>query len=187
MSLRKIGDTLTFDFTVHNPSNGSVSDADSLPTCEVFEDLNDTPILTPVVVKRSGRVGDYRVSFSTATGFAVGNSYNVVATVVVSSITAKARIASFVLDSKRLVDLNDLSQSQILNDATPFSGADISMLMAFIRNKKQLIKFGSTWYLLIKDNAGTNDILKKALKDKDGHEISDIDAGVLAQEMASEV
>lgn len=95
-----LGQSVILDFTTHNPLTGQISDADALPTCEVFEDTTDAPILTPTVTKRSGKTGDYRVSFdaTAANGFEVGKSYNVIAEATVSSITAKARIESFILE-----------------------------------------------------------------------------------------
>ena len=98
---RRLNDNITLDFTTHNPTTGDVSDADSLPICEVFEEASDTPILTPTVVKRSGKTGDYRVTFvaDNANGFEENKAYNVIATVVVGGKTAKARIASFSLES----------------------------------------------------------------------------------------
>jgi len=112
---RKLGDTIVLDFTTHDPTTGNVSDADSTPTCEVFEDANDTPILTPTVTKRTGKTGNYRVSIVATAGnnFGVGRSYNVIVSATVVLITAKGRIASFSLDSKRLADLNDLAKADI--------------------------------------------------------------------------
>lgn len=106
---RKLGDTITYDFTTHNPATGVVSDADSTPTCEVFEDDNDTAILSPTVTKRTGKTGNYRVSIPATAGnsFSVGSSYNVIITATVNSIQAKSRIAAFTLDGKRISDLND--------------------------------------------------------------------------------
>jgi hypothetical protein len=97
---RKIGDLITLDFTTHNPNTAQVQDADFIPTCQVFEDAADIPILTPLVVKRSGLTGDYRTTFtaSAANGFEVDKSYNVIVEVTVIGITAKARIASFALE-----------------------------------------------------------------------------------------
>jgi len=116
--MSNLGDIITFDFTTHNPSTGMVSDADALPTCEVFEDDNDTEILSPVVSKRTGKTGNYRVSIetSTANGFEVGKSYNVIVATTVNLVSAKARVAVFVLDSKRNADLNDLSTSQVRSE-----------------------------------------------------------------------
>jgi hypothetical protein len=125
--MHKINDLITFDFTTHNPATGMVQDGDSLPTCKVFEDNNDAEILTPTAVKRAGQLGDYRVSIAATTGngFEVGRTYNVVVSATVNSISAKSRVGVFVLDSKRLADLNDLAQAQILSDATPFPGGRV--------------------------------------------------------------
>lgn len=124
---RKLGDTIYLDFTTHRADTGAVTDADSTPTCVVFEDDNDTPILSPTVTKRTGYTGVYRVPIAATAGngFEVGKSYNVDVTAVVNSVTAKARIGAFTLDGKRVSDLNDLAQADILSDATPFAGANV--------------------------------------------------------------
>jgi len=108
----KLGDLIVLDFTVHNPTTGNVSDADELPTCEVFEGDDDVSILSPEVVKRAGKIGDYRVSIigSTGNGFEVGRSYNVIARAVAAGVTAKSRIGCFSLDSKRNADLDETIQ-----------------------------------------------------------------------------
>lgn len=97
---RRLGESITLDFTVHNASTGQVQDADFLPTAEIFEDDTDVAILTPIVTKRVGWLGDYRLTFvaSTANGFEVNKSYNVVVTCIVAGVTAKARISSFNLE-----------------------------------------------------------------------------------------
>jgi hypothetical protein len=66
-------------------------------------------------------------------------------------------------------------------------GSDVDLLMSFIKNEKYLSKEGSVWYLVIRNDDDTADILKKALKDKNGDNITDIQAGVLAQELQSSV
>ena len=116
--MRKLGDTITLDFTTHNPSTGMVQDGDALPTCEVFEDDNNDTALEPVVSKRTGKTGNYRVSIeaSAINGFDVGKTYNVIASATVNSISAKSRIGIFVLDSKRNSDMNDLSASQVRSE-----------------------------------------------------------------------
>lgn len=97
----QLDQTITKDFTCHNPTNGQVQDADIIPTCEIFENTTDVPILTPVVTKRAILIGDYRVTFvtSAANGFELGKSYNIIVTATVAGITAKSRIASFEIES----------------------------------------------------------------------------------------
>jgi hypothetical protein len=130
MGIRKLGDIIVLDFTTHNSSTGAVQDTDLLPTCEIFEDDNDTAILTPAVTKRVDKTGNYRISIEATigNGFEIGKSYNVIISATVNDISAKSRIDSFVLDSKRINDLNDLSQSQILSDSTPFAGVSVDLI-----------------------------------------------------------
>lgn len=64
---------------------------------------------------------------------------------------------------------------------------DLDYLLAVIKNKKLLTKVSATWYLAIRNETDTNNILYKALKDVDGNELTDLQAGVLARELASSV
>lgn len=93
-----LGQTITLDFTTTSPTTGAAASASST-TVNVFEDVTDTAIVTPSATERSGQTGNYRVQVActTANGFEVGKSYNVVVTATVSSVSAKAVIASFVL------------------------------------------------------------------------------------------
>ena len=95
--MRILNETITLDFTTHNPLTGNIQDADFLPTCQVFEDTTDIPLITSVATKRVGQTGDYRVTFITspANGFEIGKSYNVIAEATVGGITAKASLESF--------------------------------------------------------------------------------------------
>lgn len=93
----KLEETVYVDFITSSPTTGAAADADSTPTAEVFEDATDTAILTPTVVKRTSKTGNYRVPLActAANGFELGKSYNVVASCVFSSVTYKAVVASF--------------------------------------------------------------------------------------------
>lgn len=62
--------------------------------------------------------------------------------------------------------------------------ASVALLKKYAQNKKVLNKSGATWSLVIYDNDGTTPLLTKALKDKDGGEITDLAAGVISQELA---
>jgi len=87
-----------FDVTTHIAATGAVSDADSPPEFDVFEEATDTPILSAVAMtKRTSKTGDYRGTYacSIANGFEVGKWYNVVVTAIVSSITAKLTVMTF--------------------------------------------------------------------------------------------
>ncbi len=74
-----------------------------------------------------------------------------------------------------------------LSDQADALGLDLDTMLAYVRNKKRLEKVGSTWYLVIRDAGDNVDILRKPLKDKNGNEITDIVAGVMASEGASSV
>jgi hypothetical protein len=112
-----LAETITLDFITSSPTTGAAIDADSIPTCEVFEDTTDTAILTPTVVKRTGKTGNYRVpvACTTANGFEAGKSYNVIASATVGAVAAKAVVSTFQI---RTNGADDLATS-ILTRATP--------------------------------------------------------------------
>jgi hypothetical protein len=83
-------------------------------------------------------------------------------------------------------DKDDI-RDRILSDSTAFDGADIGYMNKVIRNRKVLEKTGDVWYLIIYDDNDVDEILKKAIKDKDGSDITDLEAGVLAQELKTSV
>lgn len=93
-----LGQTITLDFVTSAPTTGAAATASSV-TVRIFEDANDTPILTPTATERSGQAGDYRVQVActTANGFEVGKSYSVVVEATVGGVAAKGIVASFVL------------------------------------------------------------------------------------------
>jgi hypothetical protein len=102
-----------------------------------------------------------------------------------------------------VVDTDDLLNPNVITEKvwdeptadrqTPgtIGGDYYNMLLGFawmqkiITNKKSLVKTGSVWQLIIYDNDDTTPILTKDLKDKDGNNITDLQAGVLAQELKS--
>lgn len=67
------------------------------------------------------------------------------------------------------------------------STANLDFMVECIRNRKELKKVGSVWYLIIYDEAGTTPILNKALKDVADNDIPDIAAGIFGVEIASSV
>ncbi|MBW2032037.1 MAG: hypothetical protein JRI94_00370 [Deltaproteobacteria bacterium] len=65
---------------------------------------------------------------------------------------------------------------------------DTDYLKDVIDGKKVLVKNGLTWELIIYDPTdGVTPILNKEMKDKDGNDITDLTAGILAQELANSV
>ena len=88
--------------------------------------------------------------------------------------------AGFTLDTTNLVSPTSVSNAV-------WAHSDAEFLLKIIKNKKSLVKNGSIWQLTIYDDDDTTPILTKDLKDKDGNNITDLEAGVLAQELRSSV
>jgi len=95
-----LGRTIYMDFVCHTAA-GAVSDADSLPGVEVFEDATDTTVYALTAVKRTAKTGNYRVPIvcTAANGFEIGKSYNVVASATVGGTSSKAVIGRFLIDN----------------------------------------------------------------------------------------
>lgn len=85
-----------------------------------------------------------------------------------------------------VVNVNQVSVRSS-NSAGLTSAPTIDFLADVVRNKKLLTKISNTWYLSVRNSTDTDDIMLKALKDKDGNDITDLQAGTLAQELASSV
>lgn len=76
----EIGKNLTFSICTHDPDTGVLTDADALPTYEIYEDDGDTVILSGDMVKRvAGNDGRYvkAVAATAANGFENGKTYTV--------------------------------------------------------------------------------------------------------------
>jgi hypothetical protein len=103
-------ETIYADFITSSPTTGAAVDADSLPTCEVFEDNTDTAILSPTVVKRTGKTGNYRIPIActAGNGFEAGKSYNVIVSATVGAVAAKAVVQTFQI---RTSDTDDLAKT----------------------------------------------------------------------------
>ncbi len=93
-----LGQTIHLDFATTNPSTAAAATASAV-TVRVFEDASDTAILTPTATERTAYTGNYRVpvACTTANGFEVGKSYNVVVEATVGGVTARGVVGSFVL------------------------------------------------------------------------------------------
>ena len=95
-----LGRTVYFDFVCHTTA-GAVSDADSTPTVEVFEDSTDATVYSLTATKRTGKTGNYRVpvAVTAANGFEIGKSYNIIASATVGGVSSKAVIGNFVIEN----------------------------------------------------------------------------------------
>lgn len=108
-----------------------------------------------------------------------------------SSYTApdNAGIASTLAEAQSHPTLAEMLAGGVAKESTLTAmQGDIDFLLAVIRNKRYLEKVGSTWYLVIRNDGDTTDILRKALKGTNGTtEITDIQAAALGMEMKSSV
>ena len=68
----------------------------------------------------------------------------------------------------------------LITDGTDF-------LVKTIKNKRVLTKIGSVWNWIVYDDDNITPVVQKEIKDKDGNNITDIIAGILAQELQSSV
>jgi hypothetical protein len=120
-----LDEVVHFDVVTHSPSTGGITDADSAPTYDVFEEATDTPILDDqTMTKRTSLTGNYRGTFtaSAANGFEVGKWYIVIATGVVGGVTGKVPALIFRLapaESSAGVPKVDLSHWLGTAAATP--------------------------------------------------------------------
>lgn len=129
----KLESTITQGFVVSNPTTDEAVDADSLPTVEVFEENNDTPLTVAglVVAKRTSKTGVYRITIpcTAANGFEAGKDYDGVVSAIVSGGNPHKDIFTF---SVAAVALDDVSgripaalvsgkMDSFLSDKTGFS------------------------------------------------------------------
>jgi hypothetical protein len=103
----KLGETITLDF-ISSDATGAAADADATPAFDVFEDANDTPILSGSAIKRTSKTGNYRVQIdcSAGNGFEASKSYNVIVSATIAGRNAKLARASFQV---RGVSIDDIS------------------------------------------------------------------------------
>lgn len=85
-------------FTFH-PTTNVLTNADSIPTCSIYEDNNDTPMSTANMTLRTGQTGHYRFSFqaTAANGYELGKWYNVVCQAQVAGLVNKYDLAHFMI------------------------------------------------------------------------------------------
>jgi len=104
----------------------------------------------------------------------VGNSAGLIVHSVGSGLSTE--------EHNELMSIRSTLQPMISEDL-----GNSELLIQFVKNRKFLQKVGSTWYLVIRNSDDTADLVRKALKDKSGNDITDLAAGVMAEELASSV
>lgn len=120
-------ETIVLDF-ITSSSTGAAADADSLPTAEVFEDANDTAILSPTVTKRTSKTGNYRVpvACTAANGFEAGKSYNVIASATIGGVAAKAKVGTFQIRTR------DTDDAAVPGSAMTLTGGERTTLVGLL-------------------------------------------------------
>lgn len=110
-----LGETIVVDFTTARFDTGAATDADSTPTCEVFEDDTDTALTITggSIAKRTSKTGAYRIKVpcTAANGFEVGKSYTVHALATVNSVAGRGVVTQFVLRPVALTEVLEGSVS----------------------------------------------------------------------------
>lgn len=98
----ELGKTVHLDFVTTKISGAAIGsfDADITPTAHVFEDDNDTPIYLPLVTKRTGFDGLYRVKLDVteANHFQKDHSYNLAVTYAMGGVPCTQHILQFIIE-----------------------------------------------------------------------------------------
>jgi hypothetical protein len=124
-----IDDVVHFDAVTSDPTTAAVSDADSTPTFDVFEEATDTAILSAQnFTKRTSKTGNYRGAFtaSAANGFEAGKWYNVIASATVNGVAGKCVVLTFRCAPAENVAGYPLVDVTYADGATPPSVDDVA-------------------------------------------------------------
>lgn len=87
-----LGETVAFDVVTHSPVTGTIADASSGPTFDVYPDDDDTGLLgATAMTKRGELTGHYRgaVELTEENGFEIGKTYSIVASATLAGVSAK--------------------------------------------------------------------------------------------------
>lgn len=115
-----LGEVIFFDVITTNPNTIVVSDADSAPTFEVFEENTDTDIgVGTSMTKRTSKTGDYRGTFtaSSGNGFELGKWYSVIVSATVAGISGKCLAMHFrIVETENNAGVRTADISEITGD-----------------------------------------------------------------------
>jgi hypothetical protein len=124
----KPSDAYYKEFTTASPSTGAAQDADSLPTATANHNGTDDGSFSLTVTNLD--TGRYKISATIPGGYARGDVVNVTVAATVATVAGKACVDTFVIDSKRVGDLNDLGGVAQTGDAFARIGASGAGLTA---------------------------------------------------------
>ena len=101
----KPGDTYYGEFTTCRFDTGAATDADTTPTATATRNGADDAAFALSVAKID--TGRYKVTGAIPAGYGAGTSVQISVAATVNSVAGKGVIDSFVMDSKRVGELND--------------------------------------------------------------------------------
>ena len=116
----KPGDSYVGEFCTARFDTGAATDGDSMPTAIAAHNGTDDGSFTLTVTHVD--TGRYKVAGTIPGGYAKGDVVQVVVSATVNSVAGKCVIDSFVLDSKRVGDLQDASVSAIQSGLATSAG-----------------------------------------------------------------
>ena len=147
----KIGNNLTFSICTHDPDTGILTDADTSPSYEIYEEDGATALLSGTMTKRKvGNAGRYvtKVAINAIDGFENGKAYTVE---IVATVDGDTGGISFNFTA---TDYSNIVLAILKYDWTGITGeAARSVLNAlrFLRNKWFIV--GSTLTVTKEDDS----------------------------------
>lgn len=111
---RKPGDSYYTEFTTANFSTGVAQTADSLPVATANHNgTDDGAFALTVTLIDTGR---YKISGTVPSSYAAGDTVIISISATVGGVAGKGAVDSFMIDAKRVSDLNDVSNALIQSD-----------------------------------------------------------------------
>ncbi len=131
-----LNETIFPDFITYDAA-GEPVDADSAPTCEVYEDGAAAAMAyAPTVTQRGSLPGQYyaEVALTGGNAFDVGKTYSIYAVATVATVATKTKIASFVLR-----EFSNDALASIINTLIGTPVTDVSADIAAIKAQTDLL------------------------------------------------
>jgi hypothetical protein len=116
------------EFTTCSFSTGAATDADSLPVATATQNGTDDAAFALTVAKID--TGRYKITGTVPSGYASGSQVQISVAATVGGVAGKAVITSFVVDEKRVADLNDATAAPTVEEITADIDANSTQLAA---------------------------------------------------------
>ena len=109
----KPGDSYYKEFTTSDPTSGAARNADSTPVATANHNgIDDSTFVLTVTNIDTGR---YKITGTVPAGYAAGDVVNTSIAATVNSVAGKIAIDTFMVDTKRVSNLNDIASSSIVS------------------------------------------------------------------------